>query len=216
MDIDQMKGFFPSRLFFRVRVHHLHRFINSSYFQKKTVYIVRDGRDAFVSRYFTMINQKSQERMKSDFIKFSNLIPKEENIKHVLPIYIKFLIQYEKSSTDYKSHFLRSKSHKLFSIKYEDLHSDTENTLKTVLHYLDPRIIIDDEIISNAVLKSSLKSSIKNLKNDTGFFRKDGGKKGDWLNYFTLESAKAFDDYAGDILIQLGYEKDHNWVNQFS
>jgi hypothetical protein len=42
------------------------------------------------------------------------------------------------------------------------------------------------------------------------FLRK--GIAGDWLNYFTREAAEVFDYYAGDALINLGYEGDRSWV----
>lgn len=40
-------------------------------------------------------------------------------------------------------------------------------------------------------------------------FRK--GLIGDWRNYFTVEHKQAFKDVAGQLLIQLGYEKNHDW-----
>jgi hypothetical protein len=37
------------------------------------------------------------------------------------------------------------------------------------------------------------------------------GKKGGWRNSFTPELTAAFKRVAGDLLIQLGYERDHSW-----
>ncbi len=37
------------------------------------------------------------------------------------------------------------------------------------------------------------------------------GRTGDWNKYFKEEHKKLFKEVAGDLLIQLGYEKDQNW-----
>jgi hypothetical protein len=38
------------------------------------------------------------------------------------------------------------------------------------------------------------------------------GKKAGWRSEFTAEHRRVFDDLAGDLLIALGYESDHNWA----
>lgn len=40
------------------------------------------------------------------------------------------------------------------------------------------------------------------------------GTAGDWLSHFSAEHAEAFDRDFGDLLISLGYEADHSWVDQ--
>ena len=50
-------------------------------------------------------------------------------------------------------------------------------------------------------------------ENISSFLRK--GVAGDWKNKFNKEAAMIFDHYAGDMLIKLGYETDHNWINKF-
>ena len=42
------------------------------------------------------------------------------------------------------------------------------------------------------------------------FLRK--GIVGDWRNYFSREARLAFDHYAGDQLLRLGYEADGTWL----
>lgn len=201
--------------FFGARVYHMHRFINTSYFRKRSIYIVRDGRDTLVSRYFTMVNQESQALMNKDFRKFSGKVPTRENIKEVLPMYIKFLIDYHKSTIDYKAHVNKAFNEDYFIVKYEDLHTGTADVVKQSIKHLTPNVEIDEARIQDAIEYCSLEASRKRQKKDTGFFRKGGGKTGDWRNYFTKESAQVYHNYAGDILINLGYEKDENWVNAF-
>ena len=53
----------------------------------------------------------------------------------------------------------------------------------------------------------SLESSINPTKSPT--FR--SGKTGEWKQYFTNEHKKVFKAIAGDLLVQLGYEKNYDW-----
>jgi hypothetical protein len=54
----------------------------------------------------------------------------------------------------------------------------------------------------------------KGQENKDAFLRK--GIAGDWRNYFSKESARVFDHYGGDVLIELGYEKDRSWIDRIS
>lgn len=215
-DIKLPARYTPGKSFFGPRVYHMHRFLPTSYFQNKSIYLVRDGRDTIVSRYFTMVNQESQSLMKKDFINYTGKTPTKENIKSLLPLYIKFLINYHKSTIDYKSHVNKAINNNFFILKYEDLHKETSQSLKKSVQYLTPAIKIDELRIDEAVEYWSLEASIKRQKKDTGFFRKGGGQTGDWRNYFTLESAKVYNEYAGDVLVELGYEKSKDWINDFN
>jgi sulfotransferase 6B1 len=40
------------------------------------------------------------------------------------------------------------------------------------------------------------------------------GKKAGWRNEFTAEHRRRFDELAGDLLIDLGYETNHDWANE--
>ncbi len=48
-----------------------------------------------------------------------------------------------------------------------------------------------------------------NLYGVTATFR--NGSIGSWKNHFTKEHVQAFKEYTGDLLIELGYEKDNDW-----
>ncbi|MEX0597078.1 MAG: sulfotransferase domain-containing protein [Candidatus Paceibacterota bacterium] len=201
--------------FYRKRVHHLHRFLPFNYYKKNLIYMVRDGRDAIVSRYFSMINQPRQFKLKNDFISYVKQIPTKDNIVELLPAYIEFLKTYTKSSIDYRSHVNKALSENFFIIKYEDLQENTAETLKKIIKYLDDTEELDEEIIQEVVNFCSFNQSKERHENNKGFFRKDGGKSGTWRNYFNEESAIKFCDYANDILIHYGYEKNNSWVNDF-
>jgi len=57
-----------------------------------------------------------------------------------------------------------------------------------------------------SVLSRGRKPGEENLKSH---FRK--GIQGDWMNHFTEDHKKYFKEKYNDLLVQLGYEKDHNW-----
>lgn len=205
----------PGDGFLGERIYHMHRFLPTKFYRASSVYLVRDGRDTVVSRYFTMVKQKSQSLMKNDFIKYCGKEPTKENIKELLPDYITFLITYHKSTIDYRSHVKKAMNEGYFIVKYEDLLANTTNTLRKVLRHYKPNEQVNEERLKEVIDYHSFEASVKRQKKDTGFFRKGGGTSGDWRNHFTNKCAKVYDHYAGDVLIQLGYEKDHNWVNAF-
>lgn len=177
--------------------------------------MVRDGRDTIVSRYFTMVKQDSQSIMKEDFEKYSGIKPTADNIKDNLPAYISFLKDYHKSTIDYLSHVNKAVNDGYFIIKYEDLIKDTPGTLTKVLNFVSKNDPINTDKMNEAIDYCSFEKAKKRQKKDTGFFRKGGGKTGDWRNYFSHKSAQVYDEYAGDLLVKLGYEKDRNWINDF-
>lgn len=43
----------------------------------------------------------------------------------------------------------------------------------------------------------------------TSFLRK--GLSGDWVDHFSPEAAEVFDSFAGEALIEFGYESDRTW-----
>ena len=40
------------------------------------------------------------------------------------------------------------------------------------------------------------------------------GVSGDWENHFTRAAAEVFDSYAGNALVELGYEQNSSWVEK--
>jgi hypothetical protein len=40
------------------------------------------------------------------------------------------------------------------------------------------------------------------------------GEKSGWRKAFTPEHRRLFREVAGDLLIELGYEKDHSWIGE--
>ena len=90
-------------------------------------------------------------------------------------------------------------------LKFEDLILDREPTLDRLLDYLETRGFSPIKPRTEAI--DSLKNAIAPRK--SGTFRK--GVPGNWREYFTDSNKAMFNQVAGDLLIDLGYEQDRNW-----
>ena len=89
---------------------------------------------------------------------------------------------------------------------------DTKLEIEKVLNVQFPENTIKDKKIQEIVDRYSFESQTKRKKgeeNTSSFLRK--GISGDWENYFNEEAKDIFKKHAGQMLIQLGYEKDMNW-----
>lgn len=96
---------------------------------------------------------------------------------------------------------------KLFTTSYENLHADLagERTRAYEFLGLDPAEAVEPSEGGANPTKAGFKK-----EDPKGHNRK--GQVGDWKNYFTQAASKWYTDEAGDVLVELGYEKDHNWT----
>jgi hypothetical protein len=92
----------------------------------------------------------------------------------------------------------------VLTVHFEDLIHDR---LATLTHIMDHLLTRSPLQASRSSILDSLESSINPQRSPT--FR--SGKTGEWKKHFTEEHKKIFKDVAGDLLIRLGYEKDHAW-----
>jgi hypothetical protein len=95
-------------------------------------------------------------------------------------------------------------------IRYEDLLTDPATNLQRVFDLLGARQ--GDAILEHCIRASSFDraSNRKPGEEDAGsFFRK--GIAGDWRNVFTERDRALYKEFAGDRLIEAGYEVSHDW-----
>lgn len=101
----------------------------------------------------------------------------------------------------------------VLTIHFEDLIQDRAATLNRILDHFLVRVLEDPAVLrgtlrtSRSLILSSLESSINPTKSPT--FR--SGRTGEWKRHFNEEHKRLFKDTAGDLLIQLGYEKSSDW-----
>ena len=93
----------------------------------------------------------------------------------------------------------------VLSLRFEDFIKNREQTLDLILdHARDQGFQINT---SKGQALNTLESSIKPEKSPT--YR--SGSVGKWCNSFSQENKALFKEIAGNLLIKLGYEKDHDW-----
>jgi hypothetical protein len=63
--------------------------------------------------------------------------------------------------------------------------------------------------VEAASFEDSTKGRTRGEEDSTSFFRK--GIAGDWRNVFTKQHKAIFKEYAGELLVELGYERDNDW-----
>ena len=92
----------------------------------------------------------------------------------------------------------------ILTLHFEDLIHDRLVTLTQIMDHLLTRTPLE---ASRSSILDSMESSINPGRSPT--FR--SGKTGEWKKHFTEQHKKLFKDVAGNLLIRLGYEKDHSW-----
>jgi hypothetical protein len=96
-------------------------------------------------------------------------------------------------------------------VTYEDLLQDTVKELKRLVGFLGASS--DEETVRDCVEQCSFENLSGGRKrgqeDPTSFFRK--GVAGDWKRVFTEKDKQIFKEEAGNVLVELGYEKDSNW-----
>lgn len=182
------------------------------------VYVVRDGRDVAVSTMFYALknSKKSNYDLKYYKKKFPSLFQEAPNQKNARQLFRSFVTDWLKSSAGTRLSWAQHVRQWAFNENvivagYEDFHSDCFNTLKRVLLALGMKDI-DDELLGFTVRKFSFE---KQTGRKPGEIDTQNNKRkgiiGDWKNYFDAETAKIFNQHAGDVLLRLGYETDAEW-----
>lgn len=180
--------------------------MDNSLASKKTVhyFIYRDLRDVVISEAFYLHKMNRWHRLHKYFKALSS---DDERIMFSIngSCDPKFPYDYP----DVKKRFERYRgwlnNPKVFAVRYEDLISQNKAEIidQMVAYYQEnaQRKFEKDEIVQKAL------ANIRPEKSHT--FRE--GKSGKWKEVFKSEHKKRFKEVAGDLLIELGYEKDYSW-----
>lgn len=173
----------------------LHLYYNTDYKKLlmsknfKILLIIRDPRDQIIS-YAYFIQKFPQFAPQLHSLPINNII--DACISDIQKVYSKFL-PWAKFNTSY-------------TVKFEDLvgfkGGGTQGKQLREIYNIGSHIGLD------MTWKKSQEVS-NQLFGGTATFRE--GKIGSWKTHFTVVQKQAFKEVAGDLLIELGYEKDKNW-----
>jgi hypothetical protein len=190
---------------------------------RRVIYLYRDGRDCMVSLFFHRMRRMAMgdRRMLRRFgRRYERLFGRRydpDDTAALLPKFLEDEFAHPRSPGINWAQHIRSwydleNRPQITYVSYEQLREDTESTLKHVVERASGNDV-DSWLVQTAVEKFSMarmtgrKAGQEDRKS---FIRK--GVAGDWRNHFTPEAAAIFDDLAGDVLVELGYEESRNWV----
>ena len=176
---------------------------------KRTIVLVRDGRDVFTSAYFHFLIEN--ELKPSGLVSYWKDLSGIEDVHNVIenmPQFIKtftekFKIGGQKVSwSDHVMSYDYSKDH-IHLCRYEDLKNNTVDTLKRILEWSESAAKNSIESAIEQYSFSRLSGREAGTENRSSFLRK--GVSGDWKNYFSQDAQDVFNEFHGNAMTYLGY-----------
>jgi hypothetical protein len=188
----------------------------------KVIHILRDGRDVAVSwvhyewnnaahegGFFTLTPEQIARRAAyrsapAEFRPGRKSLFGDQSIEH--------LARWWKTNVsralDEGSRLLESR---YCEVRYEDLlATGSVKEIRRLLRFLGANSSAESarQCIEDTSFER-MSGRIRGDEDTTSFFRK--GVSRDWKNYFTERDKELFKEVAGDLLVRLGYERDHDW-----
>lgn len=196
-------------------VVHGHELVKPWY--RRGIYVMRDGRDALISQYFFLCRFIAEGDNPAIPRMFRRLFPSMKNKADVasnLPAFLERVLTHAVTSRPWPEHvrsFYEVGNPGVVMIRYEDLVSDGAAALAQAMSGLTGEE--PDEARAEVCLQrfSFERLARRKVRHQGSAFLRQG-RRGDWVNHFSRESAEIFDRHAGEALVQSGYEPDRSWV----
>ena len=176
----------------------------------------RDGRDVIVSHYYYHLFHRRTTIPGSAETQQERLGIKDAcDIQRYLPRYIDYCFTIGPPMNMTWTSFIETWKSRTGYVEtsYEAMRENPRREMKKILQYLSVHEI-DDTKLNSCISKFSFENVTGRKLGDEdaySFVRK--GIVADWKNKFTREAREVFDHYAGQSLIDLGYEVDRSWVD---
>ncbi len=169
-----------------------------------TVFIVRDPRDGVISEMHYIAERQTahdyhpvfREQMRSPRERIRALIEGMDLPHSRLPSIAERYAKYEAWMA----------FPEVFTVRFEDLILNRRETLGRVLDFVQQRGAWTLTLPREQAL-DALEAAIQPHR--SGTFRK--GQPGEWRQWFDDDLKRLFKERTGDLLIRLGYERDHDW-----
>lgn len=190
----------------------------------KCIYIVRDGRDVMVSYYHYRMksldghrNPGIARKLMPIFTKHLGKDFKSADIQVNLPRFLELELGGKLSSVrtwpDHVRQWTTPRHENVGLVRYEDLLQDGPKALGDAFEQVLGKRF-EPWILETAIRRFDFdrRSGRSRGDEDTeAFMRK--GIAGDWKSSFTKEAREVFDRYAGDVLIEMNYEPNRDWIH---
>lgn len=184
-----------------------------------TIYIHRDGRDVLVSLFYYLtrsgkpqrnpLAMKFRDRRGHSVEDILAAGDKSAQMMRLLEMEIERPTGARQNWVDHVRQW-RDKD-RVATLAYEDLLTQPIETLARAFDHLGNPV--DTRLIEASVkLHDFTARTGRQPGQDAPSSFRRSGTAGGWRQHFTPELARAFDDYAGDLLVDLGYERDRSWV----
>jgi hypothetical protein len=170
---------------------------------RATVFVYRDPRDMVLSHVFYATEMYAGHGMHQYYTE--TLQTMEQRINAAIQGVEEPGSQLSSVREKYQAYLSWLEQPDVLSMRFEDLILDRAAALARLLDYLEPHGFSPSIGRHQAV--ETLAQAIAPGK--SGTFRK--GKPGNWQEHFTPANKALFKETAGDLLVQLGYERDNNW-----
>lgn len=193
----------------------MHGHYCQSWGMSNVILMWRDGRDVSVSWYHHCLTSKEANpgfvAANRAALGFADYLDVRTN----LPAFIEYQFTKLRSPRFTWADFVHKWHGRrgVVSTSYESLRSDTATELIRVVEAVADQHLSSGRALEIADAFSFEKQSgrLEGQEDKSSFLRK--GIVGDWENQFSSEAREAFDYFAGDALIEMGYEKDKSWVS---
>ena len=168
-------------------------------------HVIRDPRDIVVSAYFSHKYSHPMGEWLKEQRELLNQVNLEEGIKYS----INFRSNQFNRMGQWNYHLPN-----IYETKFEILTCETYDEFSRIFRFLgllpqrlSPRIL--EEILRHHSFKRLTEGRERGQEDSQHHYRK--GIQGDWVKYFSEENKKYFKRHFGQMLIDLGYEKNSSW-----
>lgn len=186
----------------------------------RTIYVHRDGRDVFTSLFFYLTRSGRPQRnplgmalRKRRGHDIESVVAAGDRGHQMMRLFEMELERPTGAHVSWADHVRQWRGRPdVAVVSYEDLLRRPVETLGGAFEALDHPV--GERLLQASVDVHDFSARTGRRPGDSApeSFRRSG-TSGGWRQHFTPELARAFDDYAGDLLVDLGYETDRSWVS---
>ncbi len=169
-------------------------------------FIYRDPRDVVISEAHYLTDMNSWHYLSKYFKSLPDL-PRRIDFSILGTEMIQLKVEYPNIAQRFYKYKPWISCTNVCAIRFEDLISEKREKVISKIY----RFYIERTSTSNYIEEYDFLSKVTFNINPANSHTFRSGKSGNWKTTFTERQKDLFKEIAGDLLIELGYEKDYNW-----